>query len=927
MVDQTVLAGAIAWLQAQRHDNVDPLPPPPAVEPPGGDSSDYTLAWCGGSVFQPVILHYSLSPCYFETVAGPLALLVLLFTLLIQRRRLALITHLMKSGPTSKGTTAVEGLFIGGPLFFIAMHLLHLILCLAVPSIRTFLFHAFWHACGALSWTICTALHFRASRVHVALDLRPFTITMSAMLVNQIYSFFQLYGIEGTYPDAYYRGNTWTVLLQTMLAVGLVIVDFKRGSAGAFTSRDSADGYLPLAPSDTEAGLQPGPSKRAGSTPAPREEEQRTWISMFWDTCAYVWPENWMLQARAMCCLTLLGLVRVLNIAVPILYKHLIDLLAAASAPSTSAPLLAPATGSSSSSSSGLQALAALCADVAKKYTFMELLYPWTLLYLAAIFFQGGMGGAFMGILNQLRSYLWIPVAQDAYRRISMRVFSHIMDLDLNFHLHKKTGEVTKMVDRGTDAMQNILSTILFSITPQLVDVLIGSTYLAQALEPTIAIIMFVTVGCYMPITVIITEWRSKLRRELNRTDQACAAKVTDTLMNYETVKYFNNDAYESKQYAKAIQEYQRAEYLTSVSMNGLNIVQSLIMFLGVSSGLLVCLAAVQRGTMTVGDTVLYMAMMSQLYQPLAFFGSNYRVIQTYMIDMENLLNLLEKRPKVVDSPGAKPLKVTGGEIVFDNVTFGYTPDAIVLKDVSLSCPGGRTIAFVGATGSGKSTVTRLLFRFYDVSSGCVRIDGQDLRDVTQASLRSTIGMVPQDTVLFNDTILNNIRYGDTSASDEQVYEVAKAACIHDSIVQRFPKGYETMVGERGLRLSGGEKQRVAVARAILKNPQILILDEATSALDSITEKKIQEAMHTVRQDRTTVIVAHRLSTISDADVIVVMKLGMVAEMGRHSELLQKQGLYAEMWAKQQAAPQQEEEEGGNGIKQIASVVDLQQQE
>ncbi|GAX77414.1 hypothetical protein CEUSTIGMA_g4860.t1, partial [Chlamydomonas eustigma] len=810
-------------------------------------NDEVAMEWWCGLAFDAPIIGTTLSPCYFESTAALILPLLLSGTLLAGLPTLQRISHLIAEGKPSKGTTSTEGLSIAACFFLSAMHILHLVLVLAVPTLSEFKFHSAWNGSAAACWLICLWISVRSSWVHTYLDLRP--VSGAAMLIYafQVYSFFATYTVPGGYPSSYYRGSTWTVLLQTLVSLGVLRMDMLRAAAGSFL-RPSQDeeGYEALpgsdGPSDAEAGKAGGAtaaSKKAagGSGGAAEgtatEEEPRTWISLFWDAVMYVWPETWVLQLRTLGCLMLLAVVRVLNISVPIIYKHLIDILADASSSTSQADRLRsqaaaslddlslydPSFGAAAASSSSSLLLA--CAELANKYSLKDILYPWTVLYIAAIFFQGGGGGAFMGVLNQARAYLWIPVAQDAFRRISLRVYSHIMDLDLNFHLHKKTGEVTKMVNRGTEAMQNILSNILFSIGPQLIDVLISSTYLAQAMDPMIAIIMFFTVASYMPITIIITEWRGKLRRDVNRTDQACAAKVTDTLMNYETVKYFTNEQYESQQYAKAIQEYQKADFISSASMNFLNVVQSLIMFLGASSGLLVCVAGVQRGELTVGDTVLYMALMAQLYQPLSFFGSNYRVIQTYMIDMENLLNLLDKRPVVNDKPGAKQLVVHQGEVTYDDVSFGYDITNPVIKSVSFTVPGGRTIAFVGATGSGKSTLTRLLFRFYDVNSGAIRVDGQDVRDVTQQSLRKVIGMVPQDTVLFNDNILNNIRYGETTASDEQVFAAAEAACIHEAISTRFPKGYETTVGERGLRLSGGEKQRVAFARAILKNPQV----------------------------------------------------------------------------------------------------------
>eukprot|EP00798_Chlamydomonas_sp_ICE-L_P028995 gene28995-32187_t len=570
-----------------------------------------------------------------------------------------------------------------------------------------------------------------------------------------------------------------------------------------------SDGYAKIPDEDDEESAVPAD-----------KEFSRTWISLFFAAFIYVWPEKKALQMRATFCFVLLLSMRGFNLAVPILYKRLVD------------------------------AMANAHIDGASPESYWALVYPWPVLYLSCILFQGGAGGGMTGLINNLRSYLWIPVAQDAFKRVSLRVFSHVMSLDLSFHLSKKTGEVTRQVSRGTDAMQNILSTILFSIVPQLIDVFTASTYLAQ---PAIAIIMFVTVASYMPITIIITEWRGNLRREVNRTDQACSARVTDALINYETVKYFTNDKHEADKFQEAIEEYQVAEYKSSASLNLLNVVQSLIMFGGMSSGLLLCVNGVYQGRLSVGDVVLFIAMMSQLYTPLTWFGTNYSPAALHSPNLvqdklQNLFSLLDRKSAVVDTPRSKELVIKEGAVEFEHVWLEYEHNNPVLKGVSFDCPGGSTIAFVGATGSGKSTIARLMFRL-------------------------AIGMVPQDTVLFNDTIMLNIRYGAVGAPDEMVIEAAKAACIHETITTRFPKS--------------------------LKNPSIMVLDEATSALDSITEKKIQEALLGMRKKRTTMIIAHRLSTIADADTIVVMDKGTIVEMGNHEQLLSKQGLYAEMWSKQ----------------------------
>eukprot|EP00891_Asterochloris_glomerata_P000737 jgi/Astpho2/737/e_gw1.00015.6.1_t len=554
---------------------------------------------------------------------------------------------------------------------------------------------------------------------------------------------------------------------------------------------------------------------------------------------------------RAVLCVLLILVMRVLNLAVPILYKELVDL-------------------------------------------FADVFYPIVVLYMVAAFLQGGAGTGSMGAINNIRQYLWIPIQQDAFRRISVDVFRHTLNLDLNFHLHRKTGEMTRIMDRGTSSMQSVLSTVVFSIGPQIFDIAAACAYMATALQPWIAIIVFITLVSYIPLTVYLTEWRGQFRRDMNRLDNAKSAKATDALLGYETVKYFNNEEFERSNYEKAIVDYQRTEYRLIASLNGLNVLQSLVIWSGMFAGLIVCTKGVANGSLSVGDTVLFITILQQLYVPLNYFGTYYRSLQTSMIDLENLFDLFANSPQIQDKPDAKELAPTSAPSVsFEDVHFNYTPDSSILKGVTFGIAGGKTLALVGATGSGKTSVLRLLFRFYDPASGVIKINGIPITDVTQTSLRGQMAVVPQDTVLFNDTIKYNLRYGRHTASEAEVEEASQAASLHDTITQRFPQGYETMVGERGLRLSGGEKQRVAFARAILKDPSILLLDEATSSLDSLTERKIQEAMADRRQDRTMIIVAHRLSTIMDADVIVVLKEGEVAETGSHPDLIAKGGLFA----------------------------------
>ncbi|KAL6753380.1 mitochondrial half-size ABC transporter [Haematococcus lacustris] len=830
-------------------------------------------AWCdvdADSGF--VIAGVAITPCLVESCSGCLVLFGLALTLVLNAGRLRQAAELRRSKaivPGPIGRTGPELGAITATGFIALLHLLHLgaALALHLP-----LWHCLLHGCLAATWGLAAILHVWASKVHVALDMRALAGCSLLMYGWALQSYWSLYRAASGFPLPYQRSTIWTLLLQTLVTAIICTTDYLR-----FRRKVTPpEGYQQLATGDVEAG-KPGALATSFSTPAPL---QHSWLALFWDACTYVWPEDPWLQLRAITAFALLLSMRVLNLAVPILYKKLVDALAGLQQ--------ANEPGAAEQQGSATQA-----------WLLWGWLSAWVPLYLVAILFQGGAGGGMVGVINNLRQLMWIPVSQDAYRRISLRIFKHVMDLDLGFHLSRKTGEVTKQVDRGTNAMQNILATILFSILPTCIDVLTASTYLAQALEPTIALTVFVTVGSYIPVTILITEWRTTLRREMNRTDQAQAARVTDALLNWETVKYFTNEQHEHAAYAAAIADYQSAEFKSQASINLLNSVQSGIMWIGITLGLLVCSKGVRDGELTVGDVVLFLSLMAQLYGPLNWFGAYYRTISQYVIDLENLFQLLEKQGAVRDAEGAPTLAIKSGEVQFNDVTFQYENNHPVLRNVSFTAPGGSTLAFVGATGSGKSTITRLVFRFYDVTSGAIRVDGQDIRHVTQGSLRKAVGMVPQDCVLFNDTILHNIRYGNLSASDEQVQEAAQAACIHEAITTRFPKGYDTMVGERGLRLSGGEKQRVAFARALLKNPAILVLDEATSALDTLTERRIQAALAAMRSSRTTLIVAHRLSTIVDADTIVVLRLGQVEEIGSHSELLARQGLYHEMWTKQ----------------------------
>ncbi|GFT95101.1 ATP-binding cassette sub-family B member 6, mitochondrial [Nephila pilipes] len=510
--------------------------------------------------------------------------------------------------------------------------------------------------------------------------------------------------------------------------------------------------------------------------------------------------------------------------------------------------------------------------------------------------------------LNNIRSFLWIRVQQYTVKEVELDMYSHLHSLSLRWHLGRKIGEVLRVMDRGTSSISSLLGYIIFNILPTFADIFIAVIYFAVAFNIWFGLIVFVTMTLYLISTIWLTEWRTKFRRNANKLDNEVEAQCVDSLLNFETVKYYNAEAYESENYEKAIDNYQVAEWIGTASLNLLNTVQNIVISIGVMGGALLCAHYVVEGKLTSGDYVLFSSYILQLYTPLNFFGTYYRMIQTAFVDMENMFSLLGTEPEIVDKPHAVPLKIGDGRIEFRNVNFSYVPERQILRNVSFVVPPGRTVALVGPTGSGKSTITRLLFRFYDIPSGEILIDGQNIAEVTQKSLRQSIGVVPQDTVLFNKTIRYNIGYGRPTASNEEIEEAAKAAEMHNQILS-FPEGYDTVVGERGLKLSGGEKQRVAIARTILKAPSFIILDEATSSLDTQTERNIQQSFASICENRTTLIIAHRLSTIIHADEILVLNEGEIIERGRHNELLELNGFYSNMWQ------QQLEPEKGDGDK------------
>jgi ATP-binding cassette subfamily B protein len=512
----------------------------------------------------------------------------------------------------------------------------------------------------------------------------------------------------------------------------------------------------------------------------------------------------------------------------------------------------------------------------------------------------GGMR-ILMAVLTQGRDAMFAKVAMNAVRRLAFMVFEHMHRLSLRFHLERKTGGLTRVLERGRNAIETIVRMVIMQAVPTVIELSLIIAVLLYQFDWRYVVVILVTVACYMLFTYLATEWRIGIRRRMNDSDTDANVKAVDSLLNYETVKYFVAEEREAQRYDRSMVRYEQASVEAYVSLAVLNAGQATIFTIGLAIAMVLCAIGIKNGTHTVGDFVMINAMMIQLYQPLNFMGMVYREIKQAVIDIETMFAILARKPEIEDRPGAKPLDVKRGAIRFENVSFAYEPARPILKGISFEVPAGRTVAIVGPSGAGKSTISRLLFRFYDVTGGRIEIDGQDLRDVTQTSLRAAIGMVPQDTVLFNDTIRYNIRYGRWEATDAEVEEAAKLAQI-DDFIRMSPKGYETEVGERGLKLSGGEKQRVAIARTILKGPPILLLDEATSALDSHTEKEIQDALDRVSRNRTTLVIAHRLSTIVGADEIIVLDQGAIVERGTHYQLLARGGLYASMWNRQREA-------------------------
>jgi ATP-binding cassette, subfamily B, heavy metal transporter len=624
--------------------------------------------------------------------------------------------------------------------------------------------------------------------------------------------------------------------------------------------------------------------RRSSSLPLPADSGVPRTVRGDWHAIATLVPYLWEYKGRVLAALTCLIAAKVANVGVPVLMKEIVD---------------------------SLDARTAILAVP------LVLLVAYGLLRLSTTAF------------TELREFLFAKVTQRAVRKIGLQVFRHLHALSMRFHLARQTGGLTRDVERGQRGISTLVSFALFSILPTLVEITLVSAILIARYDWTFMAIAAGALAVYIGFTIAITEWRTHFRREMNELDSKANTRAIDSLLNYETVKYFGNEEWEAQRYDQSLQRWEKAAVKSQTSLSALNIGQSAIIAIAVTLIMWRATAGVVAGNMTIGDLVLVNGFMLQLYVPLNFLGVIYREIKQAMADMERLFNLIGEHAEITDAPGAKPLVLRGAEVRFEHVDFFYEPARQILFDVSFTIPAGHNIAVVGPSGSGKSTLGRLLYRFYDVASGRILIDGQDLREAQQRTLRAAIGIVPQDTVLFNDTIEYNIAYGRPGATKDEIVGAAKLAQIHDFIAS-LPLGYQTQVGERGLKLSGGEKQRVAIARAILKQPAILIFDEATSALDSKSEKAIQTELKQIARNRTTLTIAHRLSTIVDSDVILVLERGRIVERGTHVALLASGGVYARMWRLQQdeersvtepspASPERPTREGATALRTTAA--------
>jgi len=608
----------------------------------------------------------------------------------------------------------------------------------------------------------------------------------------------------------------------------------------------------------------------AGNQPKVRAESTFATIRNLWP---YMWPADRPdLKRRVALALAVLVAAKIVTVLVPYAYKWATD------------ALVQPA-GSGGAAATGLAAVITVPIMLVVAY---------------------GVGRILMNVFNNLRDALFAKVGQHAVRQLAYRTFVHMHELSLRYHLQRRTGGLSRIIERGVNGIETIVRFTILNTAPTLIEFVLAAVIITYQFDWEYLAVIAVTVWLYVWFTVKASNWRITIRRAMNESDNDANSKAVDSLLNFETVKYFGNETMEARRFDRSMERYEASAIRIWTSLAWLNIGQIVIFTTGMTICMAMSGAAVLRGEQTIGDFVLINALLMQLSIPLNFIGFVYREMKQGLIDIEQMFALLDVAPEIVDKPDAKALAVSGGTVRFEDVTFHYDAKRPILKGISFEVPAGRTIAIVGPSGAGKSTISRLLFRFYDVTGGRITIDGQDVRDVTQGSLRAAIGMVPQDTVLFNDTIAYNIRYGRPEASEEEIHEAAQTAQIA-GFIDRLPDGYDTEVGERGLKLSGGEKQRVAIARTVLKAPPILILDEATSALDIHTEREIQAALDRVSSDRTSLVIAHRLSTVVHADEIIVLDDGRIVERGHHEELLAFGGLYAGMWNRQREAAEAEE--------------------